>query len=1763
MSSIDQRVVQMAFDNADFQRGAAATLKALEDLKKGLRLDGAAKGLDELSKTASRFSFAGMLDGVNQVSRGFSSLSVIAVSALATIASKATTAGLQVAKSLTTDPIAAGLREYETNLNSIQTILANTGLEGQRGLNLVNRALEELNHYSDQTIYNFSEMARNIGTFTAAGVDLDTSTAAIKGIANLAAISGSNSLQASTAMYQLSQALAAGRVALIDWNSVVNAGMGGKVFQDALKETARNQGIAIDDIIKKNGSFRDSLQDGWLTSKVLTETLSKFTGDLSAAQLKTLGYNEEQIKGILKMGKTAQDAATKVKTFSQLLNTLQEAAGSGWSKTWQLIFGDFEEARTLFTNVNNVLGGFVNASSDARNNVLKDWKELGGRKAVIDSIGNSFDALVSVVKPISAAFRDIFPATSGKRLAELSKGLETFTRNLKLGGTTANNLRRTFAGVFAIFDIGLQVVSEVVGVFARLFGVAFEGSDSFLATTASIGDFVVGLDNALKSGEGLGKFFDGLGDILEKPIQGIKKLLGFLLDLGEKVDLGPVADIVGSVMSKLAGISDFVDGFESAWGAFFSVLETIFVKLLSFGRVVGKITNKIGDSIAQMFEGVDIETVLSAINTGLLAGAVLIFKQFTGGILGALGGSGEAANLLETIRDAFGGVTDALQTMQNTLRATTLLQIAAAIALLVGSINTLSKISPEDLAKALTAITATLGQLFLSLIVFEKIAAGGLTGMAATAASFILLSVAVKVLASAVKDLADLSWEEIAKGLVGTTVLLAALAGTAKMLQGSGPGMITASAGLIILAGAIKILAGAVEDLSTIGWDDLTKGLVGVGTLLGALGLFTKFAAVNKGAIAQGAGILLLATAIKILASAVNDFGDSTWQDLAKGLSAISGILAAFALFSKTVGNPASLLASGAALVLVGASMKILASAVTSFSELNWKEIGRGLTVMSTALLAIALALTFLPPTSLLSAAAIFVVAQSLTAIGDAVIGMSGMTWGEIAKGITVLALSLTIIAAALYLMTAALPGAAALVVVAAGLTILVPVLKSLGSMSWGEIAKGLIALTLAFVVLGAAGILLGPLVPVLLGLGAAVGLLGAGLALAGVGVLAFSAGLSALAISGVAGAAALVAIIATILGALPLIVSQLGAVIVALANAIGDAAPAIVAAMVKILVALMQAIVKLSPQIAATLKVLVGLLISVLLNAVPRMVSAGLKIILGILTGIKNNIGKIAQTGVEIIAQFINGITRGLPQIIQAGVKLIISFVNGLATAIRGNSAAMGAAGANLATAIVQGMARGLGAGVGVIASKAREVASSALNAAKSVLGINSPSKEFEKIGKFVNEGFVKGLDGNKSSVNNAFKTLREQLSAAMKSAAKDVEQAEAKLKRLTEARKKDKSAIREATAELAQARKEQRATAAAFTELTKRQERQRVNLGKLADQYDKLAVKLKVAQDKLADATKTRDDFRKSVTDQFADLPEIQAESTQKSYSESLRQQIIDTQLFATELQKLRKLGLNDALYKELLSRGPSTLPFIQDILGSGKAGVDELNKLGKDLNSAAYSLGKVASTQLYQAAVDSAAGLVKGLQNQMANIEKVMDRIAALLVNSVKKKLGIKSPSRVFQQLGEYTLQGLAKGLDNTATVVEKSAENVGRDAIFAMQKSLNGMSDLIDGNVDLNPRITPVLDLSQMSNSAGRINALLGTPQLALTGGLQAAQTAQRGYTANQEALANAQDAGVGDTFMFTQNNTSPKALSPAEIYRQTNNVLSRAKGARTP
>jgi tape measure domain-containing protein len=1201
-------------------------------------------------------------------------------------------------------------------------------------------------------------MARNIGTFTAAGVKLEVATNAIKGIANLAAISGSSAEQASTAMYQLSQALATGTLKLIDWNSVVNAGMGGKVFQDALMETARVHGVAIDKIVKDAGSFRNSLQEGWLTSAVLTETLSKFTGDLTDQQLKAMGYTEDQIKGILKMGKVAQDAATKVKTVSQLIGTLQEAAGSGWAATWQLIFGDFEEAREMFTEVNDTFSGFIKASADARNSVLKDWKELGGRKVAIEGITLAFNLLMEILNPIRLAFRDIFPRKTGQDLFNITVAIRDFFSAARLGEDTMTNLRRTFAGVFAIFGIGFDIIKQVARVLFELFGMASGGASSFLEITANIGDFFVALRKAINEGQGLVKFFDGVRNVLAVPVKLLVAFSKALTTLFDGFDADEAAGEVVNFVSKLGPLGVLADFIAYAWERVAAVFGKIWAAMAPLAAKFTEWFHEIESVVGEL----DFDKILKAVNTGLFLSLVIMLRN-------ALSGRGGFVSALSQL-------TSVLTAMQHALQAATLLQIAIAIGVLAVSVAVLSKIDAEALATSLSALAIMFTQLVSAMAVLQLIPGVGAIRIYAIAASMIVLAAAIGVLAISVKALSKLSWEELAKGLTGVAALLVAISVAANVLP-AGAGLISVGLGLLVLSAGIKILASAVNDLAGLSWEEMARGLTAVGGLLASLSLFARFTQASALGLLSGAGLVLLAASIKILASAMKDLVGLSWEEIARGLVAMAGGLAIMAVALNLIPPHSALGATG--VLILAASIGILADGLQKMGGMSWGEIGKGLTVLAVGLTLVAAALVLIPPYAPLSAAGVLIVAVAVGVLADALKKMGAMSWTEIAKGLIVLAGSLGIITVALTALPIALPGALALLVVAGALAILTPILAVLGKMSWGEIVKGLVTLAAAFVVIGVAGALIGPVVPALLGLGLAITLLGAGLALAGVGVFFLATGLTALSVAGAAGAAALVAVISAVIGLIPMMAEQIGVALLVVIKILQAAVPQIVALLLDILVQLLEGIVRLSPPIENALIALVFLILNVLERAIPRMVLAGVRIIIGILTGIRDNIGQVIKVAGQVIEAYLNGIGKALPGIIQAGVNLILSFIKGMTNAINKNSKAMGEAGADLAIAIINGMVNGLRGAGGRVAAAARDVARNALAAAMDFLGISSPSKEFEKVGRWSSEGMAIGLKRYSVTVEkaaegvarDALTTVRKSISTMHKMVENDLE--------------------------------------------------------------------------------------------------------------------------------------------------------------------------------------------------------------------------------------------------------------------------------------------------------------------------------------------------------------------------------------------------------
>ena len=908
---IDSRVAEMRFDNRNFERNVATSMSTLDKLKEKLKLKDVATGLENITSAANKVTFSHIGNETDTVGVKFSAMQVAATTALVNLTNAAMQAGTSIANSLIS-AAKSGFQEYETQINAVQTILANTSSKGTT-LEQVNNALDELNHYADMTIYNFTEMTRNIGTFTAAGVDLDTSVAAIKGIANLAAVSGSTSQQASTAMYQLSQALAAGTVKLQDWNSVVNAGMGGQVFQDALKETARVHGIAIDQMIKDEGSFRETLQKGWLSSEILTETLSKFTGDLTEEQLTSMGYTAEQAQEIMKLGQTANDAATKVKTFTQLIDTLKEANQSGWTQTWEILIGDFEEAKSLWTSVSDQLGNMIQQSADARNNLLQGWKDSGGRTMIIDSVKNVFEGLVTILNSVKEAFTDVFPPITVEQLVKVTEKIKSLSEKFKISEEQANKLKSVFKGVFSILGIGVTIIKNVVSAIVQLFSHFTGLGDSVLNVSSSVGEWISKLHNSIKETNIFGNAINTVIGFVGGAIDRVKEFVSVLSD---KIDIH--------------GFKDIVDVLKNIWNM------TSGVRASLANTIQG-----IGNAFKDAFHNGDIKSFLDIVNGGLLATVIVKIKKFISGIADSFDNS---TSIIDHIKSIFGTVKDSLESLQKSVKADTLKKIAIAIGVLAASLLVLSMIDPKRLTSALVAITVLFGELMGAMAIFEKIA-GKSKGALKSVGVMIAMSTSVLILASALKKISDLEWNQLAIGLTGILGLMAIVVSAAIAMGKYGKKLKSGAAQMVIMATALKILASVCGELSQYSWLELGKGLSGIsGMLLAFAGFQFLMKQIKPTKLLRSAtSLVIIGAALEIFADVCSKFGQMQWPDLGKAGAAIAGILAICAGFELLSGMSGNILASSAALVIMATALNLMVPVLQSLGSMSVDEIVKGI----------------------------------------------------------------------------------------------------------------------------------------------------------------------------------------------------------------------------------------------------------------------------------------------------------------------------------------------------------------------------------------------------------------------------------------------------------------------------------------------------------------------------------------------------------------------------------------------------------------------------------------------------------------------------------------------------------------------------------------------------------------------------------------------------------------------------------------------------
>ena len=1653
MGTIDERIVKLSFDNKGFEAGIQKTLSSLEALNKALEKTDNRQAAKELSKSMndinkilknnnlgnldkllnkqSGFSkitdniskmgsglvnafkkidftgigsklssmFKGSTDGASALARGvesvtakFSHLQVVAATALANITNRMVNAGIAMTKALTIDPVKDGFGEYETKMNAMQTIFANTSHKGTT-YDDIKKALNELNEYSDKTIYNFGQMTDNIGKFTAAGVDLETSVTAVKGLANLAAMSGVDNARAQGVMYQASQALSKGYFQLMDWRSFSNNGMGNDRFKQLLIETGDLLGTGASEAIKAAGSFDESLSKSkWLTNDVMNEALKMLAGYYTEADLLQMGFNKKQAQNVMQLAKQAEDSATQIRTVTQLFDTMKEAVGSGWAQTWEWIIGDKEQATKTLTGISKAFENMIKPGIEARNKMFEEWNKGGGRDSIISGFTNIFEGVGKVAGSVKDAFRDIFPAMTGQKLIEISKGFQKLTENLKISDKTAAKIKDTFKGVFSVFDLAKTGVTSIFKAFSGGGGLFSGIGNIFLSATSSIGKLFSAINDGVKSSGIFDKLASGISNGLKNITNGfqqageiIKGMFKYLLDF----DFGPVFDIFKPFATGLGkGLQDIMSGFGKMLGGF-----NINGLMSTLGLLAGK---GVFDKIKSVFD----DTAES------VKGLTKIFKDLT--------------DIPKSITEVLKATTDALKAMTTDIQAGALLKIAGAIALLALSLSTLATIDQDGLNTALSGLTVLFIELIAAFAALSKVTStgtgkegfignllGGFFGkgeLVTTAAALVGFAAAILVLSAAVKALSSMNPGELMTGLAGVAGSMLVLVGAAKLLDGVKVPLIKAGASMILVAAALNVMASAVKKFAEINPNNMLVGLMGIAATLVELAAFMKLADFGGLNVSSAVGLLGVAAALLVLQNAVSKFGSMDLGGMVKGLLGVAGALGIIAGFSHLAGSATSMLVMAAALVVMGGALHVLSSAVRSMAGMDWMDIARGLTVMAGSLAILAGAVALMSGVGLLAVGAGLAVASAgLLLLSTAMKSLAEMSWEEMARGLVAMAGGLLVLGVATAAMSGMVVGAGALLVLAAAMAVLTPQLIAMSNLSWGQVAVGLTMLAGSMVVLGVAGLAATAIAPGLAILAASIALLGVGCLAAGAGVALFATGLATLAAVGAGGMFALTEALRNLINLLPQVGTKLGEFVTNLATAVAQGIPQIANAIGQAMVGLLESIRTYGPQIITVGVELITLLCGALTSAAPQLASAATTLILALINSLASSGAQIASAGADLIISLLDGLSSRAGDLIQAGIDLAISLLDGLADGINNN------------------------------ADRISSALEAAFDAALSLVGI-ALKAGFKALGGDAVDGFSDGVSGGAKDVGNAIK------------------------KPIDEAKKTAKTA---------------------------------------------------------------KSEFKSAGEDMVKGLADgIKGSSAAKDGI---------TKLVDDAVNKAKQAS------SKFTAAGKDWAAKLASGIKSGSSGVN--SAVASVINSA-VSKAKSGSGQMRSAGASMMDGFAAGIRSRAASAAAAAASAVAQAIAAAKSKLQINSPSKVFMQIGKWTVMGMEKGLDNNAYRVSRSASNMADSVITTMQSSISKIANAVNDNIDAQPTIRPVLDLSNVEAGARSLNGMLGSSQLSasLSGDMsRSIGTIQNGNN-NRELLSAIKDlqgnvGNSGDTYQI--------------------------------
>lgn len=885
---IDQRIVEMSFENHKFEDGIAKSKNSLKQFADSLKNMGGGK------------DFTGLENSVQSVSSSFSMLEQIGIGALRRIGEAAVNTGGAMLKHLAIDPLTMGWTKYEQKTASVQTIMNATG----KSIEEVNGYLGKLMWFSDETSYGFTDMTAALAQMTSSGGDIESLIPMITGVANATAYAGKGAAEFTRVMYNLNQSYGRGNLEYMDWKSLELAGVGGKELKQIFIDTGKAMGVlnaegkTAKGTLVDIGTFGTTLSEKWANTKVMEAAFGKFS-ELSEEVYKlvsdgtfdTAAEAMESLAGKYSLvAEKAFKSAQQAKSFKEAINATLDATSSGWMRTYEIIFGELDEATRNFTQLSKILWTVFAAGAEGRNIMLKAIKDGGGIESIFQTLKNAGVALLKPLKAISQAFDQFFPPRTKDQWLGIIGVLETVSKRLIITDETAQKIQRTFAGFFAVLDIGWQTVKflgsalyEIVDVFIPLTGSIFD-------MTASVGDFLVMMNHLIKE---TGIFQYGLlgikvvamivRDAISSIIGKIVEFVNILWTTDKPLEyLGKtVLNVFKGVFDTLKTIITWISG--KFVGAMSGVQKALGVKLnFDSEGTIGAILAVLKDFVDFLVGGgtdgiVDFGAAIknldfSRIATFVVGGTLLLFINQLTNLTRSM------ANVLTSTDGFVTGFSKKLFGVTTKIK-----DLAYVFGILTASLYVLSRIPWEDMKKGLKGLAGAIGLFvaaYASIQAITVMTSKAMGGLDVVKSTFTLVQIAagVAIMALALSQISKIKEEDVWKS-VGVMAAMMALLVSYQALSGLISTIPKQTALSISFAGMTFGLFGLVAVvalLSMIPEKSLKNGLakmaVAIVMIAGIQGLFAVAARLSGGhtlglnLLAIAGGILALIGVMKILA---------------------------------------------------------------------------------------------------------------------------------------------------------------------------------------------------------------------------------------------------------------------------------------------------------------------------------------------------------------------------------------------------------------------------------------------------------------------------------------------------------------------------------------------------------------------------------------------------------------------------------------------------------------------------------------------------------------------------------------------------------------------------------------------------------------------------------------------------------------------------------------------------------------------------------